>query len=566
MTAKHDRQPSWLLPMRTPARPQGGAKIDQLVSCRSAVTFKDGRSSFHMALPPLHDSEIQRACPPGERRQERRAELLRKRGWRPGAQSRSEGQQELLTANVAERVGRLMQKHRMVEKAEDGSEWARLCNLRRVAEVACVSVAAVEHSDPFQFDSGEVFTLNQAWVIEMSRLLHMASLKLALTPGFSDYSLCAKRPAVNQRSSTTQELVASCLPRAHRSIQTYLGLMVAESVTNDTMLPLQRRLTHKKRGALSFEHELNGWSGACTEDDLKLLGLSKTQALGLEDVPQFTLPWAAYSMHHDQQLSERRSTRLLSGKPKAASSYNPWLQAPRPSADYDKPEFVEARTTADGRTSDKMTTSWVREHAKASMEMRFIKPFEDGAEPAWCVWEDFDNNAASHLVGKMAALQRTVTQPWAPSANGQPSPLPGSKAVRKKRRADGSEFEGKLPKHELPLALLYGDVSDQQEGVFWSKHSSSLADTLLVDEARRAVSFREQTRELDVLAAKAEGAANEAEGAANEAEGAANEAEGAANEAEGAANEAARMDEDLDAGAPESARVARNADWLNGML
>ena len=253
----------------------------------------------------------------------------------------------------------------------------------------------------------------------------------------------AQSSSVNKASSN--EVVAQRLPRVHRSIQLYIALAIVDDITNDTMLPLERRLIDGNDGlchsrldddeddsSCSSDEDYETDSGKSTDneeedDPLKHEagelnadfhaggGWSKTsktscarsvfgwKRLMPKDVPEMTLPFAAYSDTHDRDNLKKKTTRLLSSRPKYDYSYNKKLQRPSKTAAYHSEEFAQVKhNNKTGEMTDIMRTSFVREHALRSLQQKYFVSRQNNLDAVWRVWEDFDNCVRAPLVNVYA--------------------------------------------------------------------------------------------------------------------------------------------------------------------
>lgn len=223
MTNKdHDRAVRWRLPLHTPESMRFGAAPSP-ATCRHDDVFHQvvpadgGGLRWSVEWPPLHEVtpiSIWLSVPagaPGQPPESRRLPDL-PFGPRNGLQGdgeaaevnheRAQANRELLTPDVARAVAKVWMTLGYVGKTEEagadaspavrarlereavdeGAEFARLSNLRYVPETVSVSVAHSVSTAPFTFEDG-VFTINQAWFLEMANLLQRATLRMALQPG-----------------------------------------------------------------------------------------------------------------------------------------------------------------------------------------------------------------------------------------------------------------------------------------------------------------------------------------------------------------------------------------------
>ena len=370
-----------------------------------------------------------------------------------------------------------------------------------------MSVAAAQQVAPVSFEEG-VFTVNQAWALEMNRLLHAAALRAALIPGLADTDITGNMAAVPP-SEHEGAVLGRSLPRVHRSIQIYVAASVVDDVVNDTMLPLQARLMDE-RGELSVAKRLRR-SDPMMRDigDAALERMAQViPRLGPADVPELTLPFAAQTSQHDVERPEQRTSRLVSVAPSCADGYCKQVQAPLAGARWDKDEFVQELTFTDegGQQfhSNKMATSWVREHARESMLQRFMVPLEEGADPVWRVFEDLDNNVRSKLVHDMATVTRRLVSNWMPiNSNGAPNNLPAHSVVAHDSKGAPLSTASLAAKHPpklvVPLEPLFldGENAEAAGHLCYESHASSLADSLLRAPSGELHSLRAQLRALD---------------------------------------------------------------------
>jgi hypothetical protein len=456
--APHDRATRYILSTSFGTEPRTGCAVTQRTAQAFRISPASESSKVSTRLPYLLDADI--AVSAGSDTAARNV-LAQTRGAPPGCDD------QLLTKSQADAIGRIMIREKQVADAAQGAEWSRIANQHIVQEVCSVSVSHATSTTPYFFlPSGEMaFRTN--WVVSTAELLRTASLGLSAVPGMADYSLVESRSERPPVEFAGDEPVVCRPTRCHRSIQQYCAMTVARECTNDTMLPLQRRLG-SPASPFRFDHA------------------SAPDPLSARDVPSMTFMFAAYSTHNDVEHPAKEDTRLLAFRPKAADGYDAEAQSPPPGVSFDDPKFLEG-CAVPGKKTDKATTSWFWECSKRINRERNLWPPSHELDNVARIREDLDNNVFGSFVhfSAMKAVNRDFYQRGDDLPVDEIEMSPG----------DDHVDTGESPEAEstrIPLAAVVFACDDGDSGCFES-HASSLPDTLFRDSGGSWHSMRANT-------------------------------------------------------------------------